>query len=1633
MSTLEDSVTALIKQLCVLHTNGPRRAFLKQPTLSKSEIQKRLKKKAYETIFAYLVGPIRWQRQISVQNTHLEDERVHILSYAFDLRCRRHYDDANRLEELLENLVDISNVNVDEHIKENESDMRSILKFLVLLADTGQQESRAVMGYETQHLPKSIDKEEVGVLPSGPMLYGDTCVYRPDHKFYTHFPSVLFEAEPLQFQEDKSLEIFRLAPGESLSGQGLFNIKGYLGDSYERQCSGTLFGGLVQSQVVSLQDRLQLPNLADSEDSGLFDVRIPKVQYSNRSQTSAEDDSAVHSLDMTGSTQLQQLEGSKSLSYISDSDSAVGCSIWEEALEFTPSKHFKWETRGCEPGTRPDRPYLSEAGPTGLDMWYSMKLKELSILCPSVSPPTLRLMNQRDVVRDIINMMIGVPSATYQLIPETQSFEMAEGIYLSGMTPECLHRVSHDFLLCGTYYNLLVQFSLPPFIDSFYSKGLVYQAFCGAIRKYLQHYRGVILSIPPNISLLRLKFICQKIFKQISFLADLCKCTTMEDLQDEESFPTGVHLLSYVYRKCLECTCTDNYPMMMSILQSSCGPYTVFVQDWVFHGICQDIYGEFMIETHADYLQFRDKNYWNSGYKLMTNEAADSVPLFLADLASDIFICGKSINLLKACCPQNFLCNIADIDIPRISVTFSEEELGGLDGQCQFYVNKMKQIARQMTISRQEKLEIEEAAKKDLLQKAKEVATQEIQKLQARMQENKVIQDTKKRKEFQFLKDQMEADLQRRADKKEQIKQEDKMMIARVTKQEEAMSIQELELERKAREELIEYYSKLSEEATLREQRALWHVKRAQLAETRRDFLQQDDVRWQAELDKSSIVTEPVTAQKPDNMLADTANLPSWAVEKGRDGPVIVTGEEDTPLPGWAQRGLTRTTTLTVDSSMPAWAQQELPQSETGEDLSPEKTKTPRSLPTPPSRPAGRPSTPTLQRPPTPTLKTGKRLSDTFYATAQTEESPTKSSIYVFPDKHATSETDPDDGHKLQIKLVQNVNVNKESVENPECLHIKLAEGMHVSKETESQEGVVPHRRTATGMSANKQSTEERALPRMKKSEEMHGTKETESTEWLIKKSSTFGHVSKMSTSGDEFVIQAPRLKKSEQFHSSIESKFSKDFGIKPRIRMSKTMSSTTESKPIEYSRPGIKIGQMSASVESEMVDQDENRLQKFKSFNIHGHSSDSTVQKLLYGEKKAKHEVKEQEVDDIRKEPVWLDSPATQMFTYEDNFEFLTNTPVVDLLSSKELSAYGRFGDYGISQTDDVDLYRYMPLPQLLERSVTGPLLAQISLVNDNVINYFTVDLEIKNHFEALRCYLFMGDGDFAQILSDILLEKLANSPKAQEMLNPVFLTNALNKALKSSMHADDPFADNLSFALRYVPKVLMQNAHDTLDCLELRYKVTWPLNIVITDSLISKYSKVFSFMLQLKRTVWVLKDVWYRLKRDALVHKAGGSSQFRQLQLYRQEMQHFVKVMQGYIANQVIHVTWCEFTEALSNDVHNLDDLHKVHSNYLDKAIFRCLLNKKAGAVMKIIQDIFSLILKFRLQLVNAEWRYDVDTGHPAHSNFQNMVASYKAFREYSVFLFKIVNKLAIRGYQPHLQELLLRLNFNDYYKAR
>ena len=51
----------------------------------------------------------------------------------------------------------------------------------------------------------------------------------------------------------------------------------------------------------------------------------------------------------------------------------------------------------------------------------------------------------------------------------------------------------------------------------------------------------------------------------------------------------------------------------------------------------------------------------------------------------------------------------------------------------------------------------------------------------------------------------------------------------------------------------------------------------------------------------------------------------------------------------------------------------------------------------------------------------------------------------------------------------------------------------------------------------------------------------------------------------------------------------------------------------------------------------------------------------------------------------------------------------------------------------------------------------------------------------------------------------------------------------------------------------------------------------------------------------------------------------------------------------------------------VNSVDSLYEAHIRYLNKALFRCILNKKARPVHKIIIDIFNIVAKFSIVLTS------------------------------------------------------------------
>ncbi|XP_060044825.1 gamma-tubulin complex component 6 isoform X2 [Erinaceus europaeus] len=804
------SITQLFDDLCeaLLPAAKPH---LGQRSVSRKRAKQYLRRLAYNTLFTNLFQDETNKLQPDHSKLPVKNK---ILMLSFDLRVGGLGPEADRVEELVEELEASPSCPFAE--------VGSVLDLLVQLAGSGPpQVLRRRRDYfvNHRHLGRNV--------PHSGYDCHDLSVFERDVQ-----SRICREEYVCQDMIQRTLQMMEAAPGTGLSSFGLFSYGDPCGDRFERDTRVSLFGALVHSRTFDMDVRLDLPPVPDSADLSGLAIKVP------------------HSIDQS------EDEGFQSASNLTpDSQSEQGLTpdidLWDAVLTYKASKRRCWEQIGCPPGHR-EEPYLTEAGRDAFDRLCRLHQGELQLLGGSLlQAPLPILVKESELVKDALNVLIGVVSATFSLCQLTQTFTVRRGIRVSGVSSESISSLLSEVAEYGTYYVHLSHFSLQPVLNSSCSKGLVFQAFTSGLRKYLQYYRACVLSTPPTLSLLTINFLFKKLGRQLRYLAELCGVGITpwgtSGGEPGTEFPTGVRLLSYLYQEALDNCSNEHYPVLLSLLKTSCEPYTRFIHDWVYSGVFRDNYGEFMIQVNHEYLGFRDKSYWTHGYVLISKEVEDCVPVFLKHIAHDVYVCGKTINLLKLCCPQHYLC-WSDVPVPRISVIFSLEELKEIEKDCAIYVGRMERVARHSSISKEEKELRMEIAKQELIVHAREAASRVLSELSDRQMSERMAVDARKREQFQRLKEQFVKDQERRRAVRQEELDDDFSYARELRDREQRLRALEEQLEKKARQVLVDHYSKLSAEAARREQKALWKIQRHRLASARMRFLLEDQKHIQAML-----------------------------------------------------------------------------------------------------------------------------------------------------------------------------------------------------------------------------------------------------------------------------------------------------------------------------------------------------------------------------------------------------------------------------------------------------------------------------------------------------------------------------------------------------------------------------------------------------------------------------------------------------------------------------------------------------------------------------------------------------------------------------------------------------------------
>ncbi|KAL6513044.1 Gamma-tubulin complex component 4 [Orobanche minor] len=207
------------------------------------------------------------------------------------------------------------------------------------------------------------------------------------------------------------------------------------------------------------------------------------------------------------------------------------------------------------------------------------------------------------------------------------------------------------------------------------------------------------------------------------------------------------------------------------------------------------------------------------------------------------------------------------------------------------------------------------------------------------------------------------------------------------------------------------------------------------------------------------------------------------------------------------------------------------------------------------------------------------------------------------------------------------------------------------------------------------------------------------------------------------------------------------------------------------------------------------------------------------------------------------------------------------------------------------------------------------------------------------------------------------------------------------------------------------MEMSVDGWDGIALEYSVDWPLHLFFTQEVLSKYLRIFQYLLRLKRTQMELEKSWASAMHQdhsdfAKRHNKGAKGsifqqrrqRFRPMWRVREHMAFLIRNLQFYIQVDVIESQWNVLQAHIQNS-RDFTELVGFHQEYLSALISQSFLD--IGSVSRILDGIMKLCWQFCWKIENQE------------------------------------NKESTTGLEhiaeaPFLRRFLLRLNFNSFFET-
>lgn len=209
--------------------------------------------------------------------------------------------------------------------------------------------------------------------------------------------------------------------------------------------------------------------------------------------------------------------------------------------------------------------------------------------------------------------------------------------------------------------------------------------------------------------------------------------------------------------------------------------------------------------------------------------------------------------------------------------------------------------------------------------------------------------------------------------------------------------------------------------------------------------------------------------------------------------------------------------------------------------------------------------------------------------------------------------------------------------------------------------------------------------------------------------------------------------------------------------------------------------------------------------------------------------------------------------------------------------------------------------------------------------------------------------------------------------------------------------------------------NADDQWNGLSVSYVCSFPVDLVLSPTVLERYRNIFRLLFPLKCVQYHLNQAWSTI--NDLNRKAPDSYPLLKMAGLRSKMTFVIDGLLSYFYLDVLEVRWGKLKESLAS-LKEFEDLRRQVSSYLESIYSHTFLNHPQ--IISLVFDLVAIIKTFLFEL-QQEATDEIMTR--LHEEFDNAT---------SKFLTKI-DDLNNKSSSQYLSQLLIRMNFNRYYEHK